>query len=73
MIRSNGALKKVYRRDTESKHWIRSIYKKMIEEYSSYEEGDKTNFEATVTPLFIETLKKRYNQICVNSIWYKIA
>ena len=53
----------------DNKYWVKALYRKMITDYSTLEEGDKTEFGVTITPKFMNTLRKRYEQVCKKTIW----
>ena len=69
MSKNNGILITTNSREPESKYWIRTMYKDMIKRYSKCKQGIKTEFGATITPLFMDTLKKRHSQLCTSGIW----
>ena len=53
----------------DNKYWVKALYIKMITDYSKLRKGDKTTFGVTITPLFMKTLRNRYEEVCKKTIW----
>ena len=53
----------------DNKYWVKALYRQMITEYSKLDMGDKTKCGVTITPLFMNTLRNRFEEVCKKTIW----